>query len=78
MSLQSMGKHSIVHFSGKCSLTVIALFEMYRSLIEAIVYGTIKSSTVNNPVPHLSPRAKTNNFHQIDLDANGVLTHGRK
>lgn len=21
---------------------------------------------------------KTNNFHQIDLDANGVLTHGRK
>lgn len=39
---------------------------------------TVKLALFNNPMHHFSPRAKTNNFHQIDLDANGVLTHGGK
>ena len=64
-------------FAGKCNLKVnVALLESPH--IDTTAQQAVKPSAVYNPMHHLSPRAKTNISHPIDLDANGVLTHGGK
>lgn len=55
--------------------------EMWTFHIEATLYSTTNCKTQHCLTTQFitSPQEqKTNNFHQIDLDANGVLTHGGK
>lgn len=66
----------------KCNRKVnIALLEIWSLHSEVTLYCTTNCKTQHCLTTRCitSPQErKTNNFHQIDLDANGVLTHGGK